>query len=90
MQSEALEKLNQPGARELLRELGERLAAIDDFSEQTIEAELRKLAIDRTVKAGLIINAARAALSGQTVGPSVFAVFTAVGRQRVLHRLRNA
>jgi glutamyl-tRNA synthetase len=90
MQPEALEKLNQPGARELLRELGERLSAIDDFSEQTIEAELRKLAIERTVKAGLIINAARAALSGQTVGPSVFAVFTAVGRQRVLHRLRNA
>ncbi len=90
MQPEALEKLNQPGARELLRELGERLSVLDDFSEHAIEAELRKLAIERQVKAGLIINAARAALSGQIVGPSVFAVFTAIGRQRVLHRLRNA
>jgi glutamyl-tRNA synthetase len=90
MQPEALEKLNQPGARELLRELGERLFVIEEFTEPVIEAELRKLAIEKQVKAGLIINAARAALSGQTVGPSVFAVFTAVGRQRVLHRLRNA
>jgi len=90
MQPDALTKLDAPGARELLRELGERLSALDEFTEALIEAELRKLAIERAVKAGLIINAARAALTGQAVGPSVFAVFIAVGRQRVLHRLRNA
>ena len=90
IQPEAMEKLNPPGARELLHELGERLLLLEEFTEANIEAELRKLAIERQVKAGLIINAARAALSGQPVGPSVFHVFTAVGRQRVLHRLRNA
>jgi len=89
MQPEALEKLNQPGARELLRELGERLAVSEEFSEAHIEAELRALAAERGVKAGVIINAARAALSGQTVGPSVFHLFTAIGRQRVLNRLRS-
>ncbi|MBI3279256.1 MAG: glutamate--tRNA ligase [Acidobacteria bacterium] len=87
---EAAQKLNQPGARELLHELGARLSVLDDFDEQSIEAELRKLAIERNVKAGAIIHAARAALSGQPVGPSAFAVFTAVGRQRALERLRNA
>ncbi len=50
---------------------------------------MRKLAVERGVKAGLIINGARAALTGQTVGPSVFHVFTAVGRKRVLDRLGN-
>ena len=90
IQPEAMEKLNPPCARELLHELAERLSALDEFNEANIEAELRKLAIERQVKAGLIINAARAALSGQAVGPGVFHVFTAVGRQRVLHRLRNA
>jgi glutamyl-tRNA synthetase len=89
MQPEALEKLNQPGARELLRELGERLGVSQEFSEAHIEAELRGLAAERGVKAGVIINAARAALSGQTVGPSVFHLFTAIGRQRVLDRLRS-
>ena len=51
IQPEALEKLKQPGVRELLRELGERLAVLEQFTEANIEAELRKLAIERQVKA---------------------------------------
>ena len=43
-----------------------------------------------SVKAGVIINAARAALSGQSVGPSAFAVFAAVGRERAIARLKAA
>jgi glutamyl-tRNA synthetase, bacterial family len=86
----ALEKLNQPGARELLRELGERLEASNEFTEQSVEFELRKLAEERGVKAGLIINAARAVLTGQPVGPSAFAVFVAIGRNRAIQRLRAA
>jgi glutamyl-tRNA synthetase len=61
----------------------------EEFSEAHIEAELRALAAERGVKAGVIINAARAGLSGQTVGPSVFHLFTAMGRHRVLDRLRS-
>jgi glutamyl-tRNA synthetase len=83
----ALERLDAPGARELLRELAVRLAANPEFSEAGIEAELRKLAEERGVKAGILINAARAALTGQPVGPSVFHVFTCIGRERVLVRL---
>ncbi|MDZ7637585.1 MAG: glutamate--tRNA ligase [Bryobacterales bacterium] len=85
--TEALEKLDQPQARELLREMGRRLAETDDFSEAHIEAILRAVAEENGVKAGLLINGSRAALTGQTVGPSAFAVFTAVGRQRSLQRL---
>src|SRR5579885_1671270 len=85
----AQEKLQAPGARELLRELGDRLEKIPDFTEENIERELRALAAERGVKAGVIINAARAALSGQSVGPSAFSVFTAVGRERAIKRLRD-
>ncbi|HYM11207.1 MAG TPA: glutamate--tRNA ligase family protein, partial [Bryobacterales bacterium] len=83
-------KLETPGARELLRELGGRLAQSSEFSEESVERELRALAGERGVKAGVIINAARAALSGQSVGPSAFAVFTAVGRERVIRRLKDS
>ncbi len=85
----ALDKLNQPQAREILRELGERLEAQPEFSEAICEAELRKLAEERGVKPGLLINASRAALSGQAVGPSAFLVFACVGRQRVIERLKK-
>jgi glutamyl-tRNA synthetase len=89
MEPGALEKLNAPGAREILRELAERIAASEEFSEASVEAELRKLAGERGVKAGLLINASRAALTGQPVGPSAFAVFRCIGRERAIARLRS-
>jgi glutamyl-tRNA synthetase len=89
LESAALEKLNAPGARELLHELAERIAANPEFSEASVEADLRKLAAERGVKAGLPINASRAALTGQSVGPSAFAVFYCIGRERVIARLRR-
>jgi glutamyl-tRNA synthetase len=85
----ALAKLDAPGARELLRELAEKLAANPEFTEASVEADLRKLAEERGVKAGVLINASRAALTGQPVGPSVFAVFHCIGRERVIARLRK-
>ncbi len=86
----ALERLNAPGARALLGELAERLAGRAEFTEESVERELRALAAQRGVKAGLIINAARAALTGQSVGPGVFALFIAIGRERAIARLRKA
>jgi len=90
IEPDAMEKLNQPRARELLRELADRLAASADFSPETVERDLRKLAGERGVKAGLLINGARAVLSGQSVGPSAFAVFAALGREKAIERLRRA
>jgi glutamyl-tRNA synthetase len=87
MNPAALEKLNAPGAREGLRELGSRLEATSDFTEAGIEAELRKIAEERGLKAGILINGSRAALTGQPVGPSAFHVFTALGRKKSIERL---
>jgi glutamyl-tRNA synthetase len=87
MNPAALEKLNAAGAREGLRELGTRLEASTDFSEAAIEAELRKIAEERGLKAGILINGSRAALTGQPVGPSAFHVFTALGRKKSIERL---
>ena len=48
---------------------------------------MRSLADEHGVKAGLVINGARAALTGQTVGPSAFRVFTIIGKERSVGRL---
>jgi glutamyl-tRNA synthetase len=87
IQPEALAKLEP--ARELLRELAGLLEAQEEFTEQSVEAAVRQLAAERGVKAGVIINGSRAALTGQTVGPSAFAVFVAVGRERAIARLKR-
>ncbi len=87
LQEKAASNIDKEGAREGLRELGKRLDAVDNFSEESVETTLRSLAEERGVKPGLLINGARAALTGQSVGPSVFKVFTLIGRERVLERL---
>ena len=89
IEAQALTKLDVPGARELLHELADRLEANPEFSEASVESELRKLGEERGVKAGVLINASRAALTGQSVGPSAFAVFACMGRERTLARLRK-
>lgn len=89
IEKQALDKLDAPGARELLHELADRIEADPEFTEASVEKNLRQLAEERSVKAGLLINASRAALTGQPVGPSAFAVFVCIGRERVIGRLRK-
>lgn len=89
MTPEAEAKLDTAPARELLRELGARLEKTSEFTEASVEKELRELATEKGVKAGILINGSRAALTGQTAGPSAFAVFAAVGRERAIERLKK-
>jgi len=79
-----------PRLKELLPALAERVENLDDFTAETCEAALRRLAEEAGVKAGLLINASRTALTGQAVGPSMFEVFVAIGRERSAKRLRAA
>ena len=90
MEPKAKANLDKDGVRDLLRLLADRLEALPDYTEAAVEAELRSLADQEGVKAGLLINGSRAALTGQPVGPSAFRVFTLVGQQRTLERLRRA
>ncbi len=75
---------------ELLEELGLRLADSKSFDLAGTEARLRALAEEKGVKAGLLINAARVALTGQAVAPGLFEVMLALGQSRVADRLQRA
>jgi glutamyl-tRNA synthetase len=88
IEPDALAKLDVPGAREGVRKLADKLEANPDFTEASVEADLRALAGELGVKAGLLINGSRAALTGQPVGPSAFHLFIAIGRDRAIQRLR--
>lgn len=79
-----------PALKRLLPGLAERYAATDDFTLETAETVLRAYSAEEGVKAGLLINAARTALTGQSVGPGMFDVIVAVGRERTVERLRHA
>jgi glutamyl-tRNA synthetase len=74
----------------MLPGLADRFAAIEDFTHDATEAALRAYSEEQGVKAGLLINAARTALTGQTVGPGMFEIIVTLGRERTVDRLRRA
>ncbi len=74
-----------------LRRLAERLGGEAAFSDvESLESEVRGLAAELEVGAGRIINPLRVALMGQGVSPGIFEVLEAMGRERVLARIRAA
>jgi glutamyl-tRNA synthetase len=76
--------------RALLPALAERLERVEPFSHDATEAALRAFSEERTVKPGLLINAARTALTGQSVGPGMFEIMEILGRRRTVERLKHA
>jgi glutamyl-tRNA synthetase len=76
--------------RELLPELAAWFEKVEPWAVDKIEDALRAFAEEKGVKAGLLINASRTALTGQSVGPSMFDVFHVIGRERSATRLRAA
>jgi glutamyl-tRNA synthetase len=76
--------------KDLLPGLADRLASVDDFTHAATESALRAYAEEQAVKAGLLINAARTALTGQAVGPGMFDIMVTLGRRRTAERLRRA
>ena len=82
--------LNDERLKHLLPVLADRLASVDEFSHDAAESALRACADEQGVKAGLLINSARTALTGQAVGPGMFDIMVTLGRQRTVERLRRA
>jgi len=60
-----------------------------EFTLESTEAILRRLAEQEGVKAGLLINAVRIGLTGQGVAPGLFEVMLVLGRERTIDRLRR-
>jgi glutamyl-tRNA synthetase len=81
--------LKDESVRAMLVELGRRYESSGDYSEPTLEKILRDFAAEKNIKAGVLINGARVALTGQSVAPSLFAVMTSLGKERTVKRLRQ-
>lgn len=82
--------LKDENVRKLLSEVGARYAASSEgYSEAESEKILRDFAAEKNVKAGVLINGARVALTGQGVAPSLFAVMAILGKKVTVERLQN-
>jgi glutamyl-tRNA synthetase len=74
----------------LLEKLANSLEAMPDWNHDACDQALRQLAAAEGVKAGLLINATRVAIVGRAVAPPLFDTMLALGRERVVTRIRRA
>jgi glutamyl-tRNA synthetase len=79
-----------PKVPDLLAKLADALAALPDWNHDACDHALRALADSAGVKAGLLINATRVAIVGQSVAPPLFDTMVVLGQERVVRRLRAA
>jgi glutamyl-tRNA synthetase len=69
--------------------LADTLETIALFEKEALEPALRTFLSQYEMKPGELINPVRTALTGQGVGPEFIAVLVALGRHRVVARLRS-
>ena len=79
-----------PRIKQWLPELAQRLDKASPFSLETAEAAVRSFAEEKGEKAGLFINAIRAAVTGQIAGPGLFEILTTIGQASTVSRLCKA
>jgi glutamyl-tRNA synthetase len=82
--------LRKPEAARTLDLLLLRLEGLAAWDVSEIETAVRSVIDELGVKSGEVIHPTRVAVTGRTVGPGLFETLHALGRERVLARLRGA
>jgi glutamyl-tRNA synthetase len=77
------------GVMSRLGKLRETYRSVPEWNAQTLEGSLKTLAASIPCKTGELIHPARLAVSGRSVGPSLYHMLEVMGRERVLARLER-
>jgi glutamyl-tRNA synthetase len=84
------EKLMTPEALALMAELRDALGALDAWTAESLEAEVRRFAEAQDLGLGKVAQPLRAAMTGGTVSPPIFDVLAVFGREESLARIDEA
>jgi len=88
--SVAMEKVfGKPEAAARLSALREEFRKIDNWNAGPIESTLKALAQKLDCKTGDLVHPARVAVSGRSVGPSLYHMLEVMGKERVLARFER-
>jgi glutamyl-tRNA synthetase len=83
-------RLKHPAVPDRLKAFAQRLEQLPTWNASSIEEACRTLASELGVPAAELIHPTRVAVTGRSVGPSLFHVLEVAGRDRVVYRLRRA
>ncbi len=82
--------LLKAGALDVLQVVRDRLARMDEYTEQALEEMLRGLAEEKQVGLGKVAQPLRVALCGTTISLSIFDSVNLLGKERTLARIDAA
>ena len=90
IEPEAVEStLNQPGALDRLSRLRGKFTGLEEWSATALEATLKQLAAEIGCKTRDLVHPARVAVSGRSIGPSLYHMLEVMGKPRVLKRMER-
>jgi glutamyl-tRNA synthetase len=88
---EAVEKtLCKPAALDRLGALRESFSKQIEWTAVSLETALKQLAAETGCQAGDLVHPARVAVSGRSIGPSLYHMLEVMGKDRVLQRIQRA
>ena len=80
----------KPEAATRLSALGQEFTKTDNWSAETLESILKNLAPTLGCKTGDLVHPARVAVSGRSIGPSLYHMLEVMDKDRVLARMQRA
>ncbi len=81
--------LDNPESRKLLASLHESYSKLDDWNASALEQTLKTLAEQLGVKVGALVHPCRVALTGRTIGPSLYHLLEYLGKEESLRRFKR-
>jgi glutamyl-tRNA synthetase len=75
---------------ELMKEMSGRIEQSKRFDQKDIVVLFENFLEEKQIKLGKIAQPVRVALTGKTASPGLFEVMGALGREKVLRRLKEA
>ncbi|MGH8915586.1 MAG: glutamate--tRNA ligase [Acidimicrobiia bacterium] len=82
--------MTKDGVPDILDQARDRLASIEDWNAENIEAALRGMLEDLGIGAARGLQPLRVAVTGSSVSPPLFESLSALGRDKTLERLEGA
>ncbi len=84
-----VKSLQKDGAKDLLKIVGDRLAALENWDADALDQLLKDVAAEQEVGFGRVAQPLRAAITGTPNAPSIAGVLIALGKEEVLARIRD-
>ncbi|ACI20684.1 glutamate--tRNA ligase [Thermodesulfovibrio yellowstonii] len=73
----------------VLREVTEKLAALEEFTQERIEKIFMDIVNEKGLKLGQVAQPVRVVMTGSTVSPGIYEVLEIAGKEKTLKRLRR-